>query len=86
MRLSDTKEKYFVVRGFCNQKDATKQFTKHESSLFHKQAVDSLKNKSYVAEMLSSQHVEEKKGNQSFFPTCHHDNKISSLSRLSLER
>ena len=59
MQLTGTEEKCFVVRGFHNWKDATRQFTKHESLLFHKQAVESLKAKTDVTEMLSSQHAEE---------------------------
>ena len=66
VRLTGNEEKCFVIRGLCNWKDATRQFTKHESSVFHKQAVDSLKTKSDVAEMLSSQHAEEKKGNRQY--------------------
>ena len=64
--MTGTEEKCFVMRRFCNWKDATRQFTKHESLLFHKQAVDSLKTKTDVAEMLSSQHAEEKKRNQQY--------------------
>ena len=66
MRLTGAEEKCFVVRGFCNWKDATRQFTKHESTLFHKQAMDLLKTKTDVAEMLSSQHAEEKKRNRQY--------------------
>ena len=66
VRLTGAEEKCFVVRGFCNWKDATRQFTKHESTLFHKQAVDLLKTKTDVAEMLSSQHAEEKKRNRQY--------------------
>jgi len=39
----------------------------NQSSLFHKQAVESLKNKTDVAEVLSSQHAEEKKENRQYF-------------------
>ena len=66
VRSTGAEEKCFVVRGFCNWKDATRQFTKHESTLFHKQAVDLLKTKTDVAEMLSSQHAEEKKRNRQY--------------------
>ena len=66
VRLTGTEEKCFVVRGFCNWKDATRQFTKHESSLFHKQAVNSLKTKTDVAEMLFSQYAEKKKRNRQY--------------------
>ena len=59
VRLTGIEEKSFVVKGFCNWKDATRQLTKHESSGFHKQAVESLKSKTDVAEMLSFQHAEE---------------------------
>ena len=67
MRLTGIEEKSFVVRGFCNWKDATRQLTKHKSSIFHKQAVEVLKNKTDVVEMLSSQHAEEKKENRQYF-------------------
>lgn len=62
--MSGTEEKCFIVRIFCNWKGATRQFTKHEASLFHEQPVDSFKIKTDVAEMLSSQHVEKERNQQ----------------------
>ena len=66
VRLTGVEEKSFVVKGFYNWKDATRQLTKHESSNFHKQAVEALKSKTDVAEMLSFQHAEEKKENSQY--------------------
>ena len=66
MRLTGVEEKSFVVKGFWNWKDATRQLTKHESSNFHKQAVEALKSRTDVAKILSFQHTEEKKENRQY--------------------
>ena len=53
LRCTGLTEHSFIINGFVNWKDATRAFTKHEASNFHKQAVDSLVVKSTVGELLS---------------------------------
>ena len=49
-----------------NWKDATRVYSKHEASDFHKQAVDAMSNKADVGEMLSSQLVRKKQANREY--------------------
>lgn len=39
VRLTGLAEQAFLIKGFTNWKDATRVFSKHEASDFHKQAV-----------------------------------------------
>ena len=66
LRCTGLTEHSFLINGFVNWKDATRAFTKHEASNFHKQAVDSLVVKSTVGELLSSQHAKEKKDHRDY--------------------
>ena len=64
VRISGIAEDAFIIKGSTNWKDATRVFSKHDASEFHKQALESLKNIADVGEMLSSQHHEEKSNNR----------------------
>ena len=58
----------FTSRGFCNWKDATASFTRHEQSKSHKEAAHAIFTVPSCykdcGEMLSSQHAKEKSDNQ----------------------
>jgi len=64
--LTGVTEHTFIVKGFSNWKDAIRAFNKHEASDLHKLAVDSLKCRIDIGEMLSSQHAKEKKINRDY--------------------
>ena len=63
VRLTGLADQAFLIKCFTNWKDATRVYSKHEASDFHKQAVDAMSNKADVGEMLSSQLVREKQAN-----------------------
>ena len=63
----------FLTKGYCNWKDATIAFRKHESSAFHKEAVEMMMTlpatTRNVGEMLSTLHTAEKAENRRFLLT-----------------
>ena len=64
--ITGVAENAFIIDGFNNWKDATRVYSKHEASYFHKQAFDSLKARADVGEMLSSQYAQEKCTNRKY--------------------
>ena len=64
--LTGLAEQAFLVNGFTNWKDATRVFSKHEASDFHKQAVAAMANKADVGVMFSSQLAKEKQSNREY--------------------
>ena len=64
--ITGVAENAFIIDGFNNWKDATRVYSKHEASYFHKQAFDSLKARADVGEMLSSQYAQEKRTNRKY--------------------
>ena len=64
--ITGVAENAFIIDGFNNWKDATRVYSKHEASYFHKQAFDSLKVRADVGEMLSSQYAQEKRTNRKY--------------------
>ena len=67
MKLTGLANEAFLIKGYTNWKDATRVYSKHEASDFHKQAVAAMANKVDVGEMLSSQLVREKQTNREYF-------------------
>ena len=45
VKLTGLADQAFLIKGFTNWKDATRVYSKHESSDFHKQAVAAMANK-----------------------------------------
>ena len=66
VKLTGLADQAFLIKGFTNWKDATRVYSKHESSDFHKQAVAAMANKADVGEMFSSQLVREKQTNREY--------------------
>ena len=64
--ITGVAENAFIIDGFNNWKDATRVYSKHEASYFHKQAFDSLKVRADVGEMFSSQYAQEKRTNRKY--------------------
>ena len=60
-----------VSKGFCNWKDGTLSFRKHEQSLCHKEAVEVIvtlpATVNDIGEMMSQQHAIEKERNRKVF-------------------
>ena len=82
MRLTGLAEQAFLIKGFTNWKDATRVFSKHEASDFHKQAVAAMANKADVGVMLSSQLAKEKQSNREYL--LHVMSTIRFLARQAL--
>ena len=66
VRCTGLTEHSFIISGYVNWKDATRAYNKHEASNFHKQAVNSLKKRTSVGELLSSQYAKETKEHRDY--------------------
>ena len=66
VKLSGTAEPAFLVNGFTNWKDATRNFTKHGTCDFHRSAAAALTNRVDIGEMLSKQYATEKRANREY--------------------
>lgn len=71
LQWSSNADAAFLVKGFCNWKDATVKFSNHESSKCHKEAVLKMvilpSTTVDVGESLSQQHKQEKRDNRQCF-------------------
>ena len=59
MTLSGSAEPAFLVNGFTNWKDATRNFSKHKSCDFYKLAAAALTSQVDTGEMFSKQYVDQ---------------------------
>ena len=60
VKPSGAAEPAFLVTGFTNWKDATRNFSKHESCDFHKSPAAALASYVDIEDMLSKQYASEK--------------------------
>ena len=67
VKLSGLTEASFVRNGYTNWKDATRNFTNHEKTECHRQAVVALQPTRDVSEMLSSKIASDKEYNRKYF-------------------
>ena len=65
-KVSGLAEASFLRNGYTNWKDATRNFTNHEKTDFHRQAAVALQPKKDVSEMLSSKVATDKQNNQDY--------------------
>ena len=66
IKLTSYTEDSFLVKGFVNWKDATRNFAKHESCHFHKSTAAALASRVDVGDMLSKQAATQKEQNRQY--------------------
>ena len=67
MKINRLTEVVFLTSGYTNWKDATRNFAKHKSCEFHKQAVGILSKVKDVSEIFSSELAADKEKNRAHF-------------------